>query len=432
MLMHTWAYLGIKLTENFCRYKIKQRIKRGKIMLSISRKDLYEKLWTIGTTKTAKELNVPYNKLKNTCTSNDIPLPTASYWSSLHMGNEKPVQPPLPNPNDNRIVVIETAKKQIAKVPKKITVAVNKEKSSSPPTEKRVASPTKKIEKEKPSYFPDLESDQEKLTKIYNSLKVNKTLSNKPHKEIVGYRRKTQSYREDKLKINSASGEIIPEVLPFIDSLFKALEMAGAKIVSKYDETQVLYKKYTFSLKFRLPCKKVTLSPEDKDYSRYNTFKYETIGKINVEVGYKLYWRKWGKHEKLIKQTQTMTTEDLLRKVFLYIFSLPPIMDEEEKAHILEEEKRLIEERERELLRERREKERKKTEDLLTNSINYFYSKLIKEYISAELDETTDEYEWAMDKANWIQDSSKHPDDLLTEKDKEELLNIKTTSKYFL
>lgn len=88
-------------------------------MLSISRKDLYEKLWTIGTTKTAKELNVPYNKLKNTCTSNDIPLPTASYWSSLHMGNEKPVQPPLPNPNDNRIVVIETAKKQIAKVPKK-------------------------------------------------------------------------------------------------------------------------------------------------------------------------------------------------------------------------------------------------------------------------------------------------------------------------
>lgn len=127
-----------------------------------------------------------------------------------------------------------------------------------------------------------------------------------------------------------------------------------------------------------------------------------------------------------------MTPEDLLRKVFLYIFSLPPIIDEAEKAHILEEERRLIEEQERELLRERREKEHKKTEGLLINSINYFYSKLIKEYISAELDETTDEYEWAMDKANWIQDSSKHPDNLLTEKDKEELLNIKTTKKYLL
>ncbi len=401
-------------------------------MLSISRKDLYEKLWTIGTTKTAKELNVPYNKLKIACTGNDIPLPTASYWSSLHIGNDKPVQPPLPNPNDNRIVVIETVKKQSTEAPKKIKVAVNEKKPISTAVEKNAPLPTKKIEKEKPSYFPDLESDQEKLTKIYNSLKVNKTLSNKPHKEIVGYRRKTQSYREDKLRINSASGEIIPEVLPFIDSLFKALEMAGAKIVSKYDEVQVLYKKYTVSLKFRLPCKKVTLSPEDKDYSRYNTFKYETIGKINVEVGYKLYWHKWGKHEKLIKQTQTMTPEDLLRKVFLYIFSLPPIIDEEEKAHILEEERRLIEERERELLRERREKEHKRTKDLLTNSINYFYSKLIKEYVSAELDETTAEYEWAMDKANWIQDSSKHPDDLLTEKDKEELFNMKTMNKYFL
>lgn len=401
-------------------------------MLSISRKDLYEKLWAIGTTKTAKELNVPYNKLKNACTGNDIPLPTASYWSSLHMGNEKPVQPPLPNPNNNRIIVIEKAKKQSTEAPKKITVAANDKKSSSTFTEKNAASSTTKIEKEKPSYFPSLESDHEKLTKIYNSLKVNKALSNKPHKEIVEYHRKTKSYKEDKLRINSASGEIIPEVLPFIDSLFKALEMAGAKIDSKYDEIQVLYKKYTFNLNFKLPCKKVTLSPDDRAYSRYNTFKYETIGKIYVEVGYKLYWLKWSKHEKLIKQTKTMTPEDLLRKVFLYIFSLPPIIDEAEKAHILEEERRLIEEQERELLRERREKEHKKTEDLLINSINYFFSKLIKEYISAELDETTDEYEWAMDKANWIQDSSKHPDNLLTEKDKEDLLNIKATKKYFL
>ena len=29
MLMHTWAYLCIKLTENSSRYKIKQRMKGG-------------------------------------------------------------------------------------------------------------------------------------------------------------------------------------------------------------------------------------------------------------------------------------------------------------------------------------------------------------------------------------------------------------------
>lgn len=47
-------------------------------MVSITRKDLYSKLWSIGISKTAIELNVPYNKLKTACLSNDIPLPTAS------------------------------------------------------------------------------------------------------------------------------------------------------------------------------------------------------------------------------------------------------------------------------------------------------------------------------------------------------------------
>ncbi|WP_146553782.1 hypothetical protein [Rummeliibacillus sp. SL167] len=392
-------------------------------MLSISRKDLYEKLWNIGITKTATELNVPYNKLKNECTSNDIPLPTASYWSSLYMGNEKPVQPALPNPNDNRMIALAKAKKQNAPAPKKVIKTVNDEKPNSISTETNVTSRIKK--KEKPTYFSYLGTEQQNLTDIYNALKVNKNLSSKPHREIVKYRKKTQSYREDRLRINSASGEVIPEILPFIDSLFKALEKAGAKIVSKYDETEVLYKKYTFTLNFKLPCKKIMLSPDDKNYSDYHTFEYETTGKINVEVGYKVYWYKWGRYEKLIKQTKTTTLEDLLRRVFLYIFSLPEIIDEKERDYIIAEEKKLKEEQERELIRERREREYKRTQDLLNNSVNYFYSKLIKEYISAELDETTDEYVWAMKKAKWIQDSNKYQDDILREEDKEMLLKIK-------
>ncbi len=396
-------------------------------MQSISRKDLYEKLWNIGITKTAKELNVPYIKLKNACTSNDIPLPTASYWSSLHMGNEKPVQPPLPNPNNNRMIALGKTKKQNAAAPKNIITAENDKKSDSTSTEENVASLIKKAQKEKPTYFSYLESEQQNLTNIYNTLRVNKNLSSKPHREIVKYRKKTQSYREDKLRINSASGEIIPEILPFIDSLFKALENAGAKIVSKFDETEVMYKKYTITLNFKLPCKKIMLSSGDKNYSTYHTFEYETTGKINVEVGYKVNWYKWGRYEKLIKQTKTTTTEDLLRRVFLYIFSLPEIIDEKERNHIIAEEKKLKEEQERELLRERREREYSRTQALLNNSMNYFYSKLIKEYISAELDETTDEYVWALEKAKWIQDSNKYQDDILREEDKEMLLNIKTT-----
>lgn len=147
------------------------------------------------------------------------------------------------------------------------------------------------------------------------------------------------------MRIKSASGEIFPEVLPFIDSLFKILEKAGAKIVPKYDETEIILKdKYTITLNFKLPCRKINLSPEDARYSTYHTFEYETKGIINVEVGYKLSWYSWGRSEENINQTKRMMTEDLLRKVFVYIFSLPEKINEEEKSYIIREKQRLKEE----------------------------------------------------------------------------------------
>lgn len=63
--------------------------------------------------------------------------------------------------------------------------------------------------------------------------------------------------------------------------------------------------------------------------------------------------------------------------------------------------------------------------------MNYFYSKLVQEYVDAEIDENSVEYEWAMRKTNWIRDSEKYPDELLTEKEKEKLFNKKTNRTNF-
>lgn len=121
-----------------------------------------------------------------------------------------------------------------------------------------------------------------------------------------------------------------------------------------------------------------------------------------------------------------MTTEELLRKVFVYIFSLPKIIDEEEKAYIIREKQRLKEEEERLILQEKRDNEYTKTQQLINNSLNYFYSKLVQEYVAAEMEEDSEEYRWAMGKANWIRHSEKHPDKLLTENEKEKLFNKKS------
>jgi len=397
------------------------------IIVSIFRKDLYEKVWSVGTSKTAIELNVPYNKLKNACISNDIPLPTASYWSRLHMGKEKPIQSLLPNPSDNPEIIIEEVKVKTA--PPQKLLSPQKENSSKTTANNEVTSPKNEIAKQQ-LYFSYLEAEQSLLIQIFNSLKVNKTLSANPHKEIVKYRQNKKDsisyyHREAKLQINSSSGVIIPETLPFIDSLFKALEKAGAKINITHDETQVLYKSYFFILKFKLPSHKVMLSPEDKEYSTYNTYKYVPTGKLNVEVGYRLEWLRWHKHEKLIQQTKTDSFEALLMKVFLYIFSLPQKIDEEVKAHEIAEEKKRQEEEQKAIIKEQHDKEYRRTEELLEKSIHYFYSQLVKNYIVSELDETTTEYNWAMNKSNWIRDSGESPDNLLTTNDKEKLISSK-------
>lgn len=383
-------------------------------------------LWSIGTSKTAKELNVPYNKLKSACISNEIPLPTASYWSRLHMGKEKPTRPLLPNIDDNSEIIIEEVKVKSA-TPQKITLP-KKEKNKITTADNEVAS-SENVTSIQQGYFTYLESEQLLLTQICNSLKVNKTLSSNPHKEIVKYRQKKKDsfshYKEAKLHINSSSGVIIPETLPFIDSLFKALEKAGARINITHDETKVLYKSYVFMLNFKLPSTKVMLSPDDKEYSSYKNYKYVSTGNMNVEVGYYFEWRKWSKHEKLIKQTKTDTFDTLLKKVFLYIFSLPQIIDEERMAHKIAEEKKKEEEEQREIIRERHDREYQRTEELLQKSIHYFYSQIVKKYVMAEFNENTDEYIWAMNKADWIKDSDKHQDELLTTKDKEKLIKPK-------
>ncbi|MCH6265113.1 hypothetical protein [Neobacillus citreus] len=395
-------------------------------MVSISRKDLYSKLWSIGITKTAIELNIPYNKLKNACLSNDIPLPTASYWSSLHMGKEKPTQLFLPNPNQNPIITIEVVKAKKG-TPQKITL---KNDNSESTINTEFISSNSDIPSQHGYFIYFTKDEQILFAQIYNSLKVNKTISSKPHKEILKYQQKKKdsiSYydREAKLKINSSSGTVIPETLPFIDCLFKSLEKVGAKISITNKETQVIYKSYTFILNFKLPSNKVKLSPDDKDYSRYNTYKYVATGKMNVEVGYYLEWYKWSQNEKLITQTKKETFDDLLKKVFLYIFSLPQKIDEETEKHKVAEEKKRREEEQRAILKDQHDREYQRTEGLIKKSIEFFYSQLVKNYVESELHKNSDEYNWGMNKSNWIKDCDASPDSILSTKDKENLINFK-------
>lgn len=58
----------------------------------MTRRELYEKIWSAPITEVAKEIGVAYSKLKKVCEKWNIPVPTNSYWALLRYGAK--VQPP--------------------------------------------------------------------------------------------------------------------------------------------------------------------------------------------------------------------------------------------------------------------------------------------------------------------------------------------------
>ena len=139
-------------------------------------------------TKAAKKLDIPYEKLKKACVNHNIPLPTQSYWSKLYMRNEKPSQPELPNAEDNLVITIKKVKKQqVESAPKTIVKSIKiKEKEEAP----SLTTNHDKLSEQEKGYFSYFKQDEDKLIGLYNNLKINKTLSSKPHKAIGGYRKK--------------------------------------------------------------------------------------------------------------------------------------------------------------------------------------------------------------------------------------------------
>ena len=91
----------------------------------LEREKLYQDIWQIGITRTAKKYGIPYPLFKQACQDAKIPLPTQSYWGNLAVGKsvERPVLPKV----DFNDVTIELHSKG---------KTIKREKSSNPPEEK--------------------------------------------------------------------------------------------------------------------------------------------------------------------------------------------------------------------------------------------------------------------------------------------------------
>ena len=72
---------------------------------SISRKELYEEIWTLSATKVAEKYDLSYTRLLKACRDNDIPIPPSGYFTKLSFGKTME-RKPLSGSEDT-VVVIE-------------------------------------------------------------------------------------------------------------------------------------------------------------------------------------------------------------------------------------------------------------------------------------------------------------------------------------
>ena len=72
--------------------------------MELTRKQIYDMLWTDGVGKTAQALGLKHLELKEICEAFDIPRPSSGYWTSLKLGKvtEKTA---LPTSKDDSVLI---------------------------------------------------------------------------------------------------------------------------------------------------------------------------------------------------------------------------------------------------------------------------------------------------------------------------------------
>ncbi len=78
--------------------------------ITLTRNELYEKIWNTPTTKLAKDFGLSDVALGKICKKHLIPKPPLGYWAKLAHG-KRVARPPLPNIDDSKLGVIRNQKK---------------------------------------------------------------------------------------------------------------------------------------------------------------------------------------------------------------------------------------------------------------------------------------------------------------------------------
>jgi len=372
---------------------------------TLTRKELYDLVWSIPFTTLAKNYLISDNGLRKICIKMDIPLPKSGHWGKIQFN--KPVE------------ITKLSSDYSGE--QNITIAIRQEGDAS----KGLPSPELILEKEiitkhaEEVVVPDRLTNPDKLVIQARDLLTEKR-GYSSSDGIVNTYGQALSIKVTKDNVNRA--------LRFMDAFVKIIKKRGHSFLFENRTSYLIIQDEKIEFYLREKLKRVSKISN----SSWQQYDYLPTGKLAFNV--KIRWQisEW-KDGKLSIEEQ-----------FAKIIAILEIRGEELKQERIEREKRQVEQREKERVekekQKRKELEIESFKKLLKKSKQWQEAQILKHYLddkeakAKNSNNYTDEFKnwllWAKKKADWYDPQINAQDELLDDKDKENLNTVKNQNPY--
>ena len=369
--------------------------------VEVTRQELYDLVWSKPMTKLALEYNLSDNGLRKICKKHEIPLPLLGHWQKIQYNKEVKI---IPLPKDFKGEDSITLNKGETKENEGIT---------------NFSKLLKEITDDTTLSFKvsDKLSNPDKLIS-----EAKENLANKS-KEKYGTYRGITTTSNDIINI-SVAPKNCNRALRIMDKIIKLLKQRGHNVIVKYDTTYVVIREEEIKIRLRERLKRITIP--DAKYS-WGSTDYIPTGILTFKVD------EYPEKEFYDNNKQTLEEQipKILTKLELVSDKIKRDNEEREIRHQEYKKQREIEEAIKKRHANEIENFKKLLEDSerwkkasdLRNFIKELESNAIKENKLSE--ELSNWIKWSNDKADWYDPLVNKNDDLLTEKDKEEILSPK-------
>lgn len=409
----------------------------------ISRRTLYDEVWTTTLKEVSQKYDIPYRKIKKICVENKIPTPPNGYWTKLEFGKDVSNLKADLEGDENEIVVYEEmvpaqaeAHAKEKNVEPENAIIVNEDIKSEVEEPKKLVSEGEKKFASKLMFMD--EELRTKVLSVIESMEIKKGA--RLHKRLGEYKKSIENYRKKEKEsrnsmyynprfngdnkppvyIKEVSAKEINRVIAILNALFTAIESLGGtinedlSIAFGLDRTKVNFIEYQDKIPHELTKKEAIELAEYNDKVKHNSWatkpqipKYDKFynGRLRASVYRRYYYRDSG------EDTVEKCISDLLVDILCDIEERRVNREKwEEKERLRREE-----EEQKKAFQRRVESEKEKTQTLVNEAEDYRIACEIRTYIKAveSRNGSEDWINWAKQKADWFDPTIAFDDELL-------------------